>query len=290
MEEMNQEGAARGVRLPALASPYAFGAAHAACAEALRRGGHALPPAAARALAAAAAREALGAYRARLEASRSEERDDGVHRVGEKGALQVLFDVRFLYDAFAGGSDAASEDDAEARFHADAARANAAALRGVVAAASAALDPIDWATYEAPLWRNVARARARSATVLGLASASEGVSGASARALAAAAKAVAAPAAGGAAAAPPPRFSYLPIGAPAARQIGKPLAFGGARGNAGLGSASSGSGALLVDWSAAGFDAFGETERPGALSRDGNAGGNFFGKLAGQGLGFIRAL
>ena len=50
--------------------------------------------------------EALGAYRARLEASRSEERDDGVHRVGEKGALQVLFDVRFLYDAFAGGSDA----------------------------------------------------------------------------------------------------------------------------------------------------------------------------------------
>jgi hypothetical protein len=45
-----------------------------------------------------------------------------------------------------------------------------------------------------------------------------------------------------------------------------------------------------VDWSAAGFDAFGETERPGALSRDGNAGGNFFGKLAGQGLGFIRAL
>ena len=119
---------------------------------------------------------------------------------------------------------------------------------------------------------------------------SEGVSGASARALAAAAKAVAAPAAGGAAAAPPPRFSYLPIGAPAARQIGKPPAFGGARGNAGLGSASSGSGALLVDWSAAGFDAFGETERPGALSRDGNAGGNFFGKLAGQGLGFIRAL
>ena len=283
------ETSTRGVRLPALASPYAFGAAHAACAEALRRGGHALPPAAARALAAAAAREALGAYRARLEASRSEARD-GVHRVGEKGALQVLFDARFLYDAFAAGSDAASEDDAEARFHADAARANAAALRGVVAAASAALDPIDWATYEAPLWRNVARARARSATVLGLASASEGVSGASARALAAAAKAVAAPAAGGDAAAPPPRFSYLPIGAPAARQIGKPLAFGGARGNAGLGSASSGSGALLVDWSAAGFDAFGETERPGALSRDGNAGGNFFGKLAGQGLGFIRAL
>ena len=152
----------------------------------MRRGaaarGARAPPAAARALAAAAAREALGAYRARLEASRSEERDDGVHRVGEKGALQVLFDVRFLYDAFAGGSDAASEDDAEARFHAGAARANAAALRGVVAAASAALDPIDWATYEAPLWRNVARARARSATVLGLASASEGVSGASARA------------------------------------------------------------------------------------------------------------
>ena len=139
-EEMGEtgEGATRGVRLPALASPYAFGAAHAACAEALRRGGHALPPAAARALATAAAREALGAYRARLDASRSEARD-GVHRVGEKGALQVLFDARFLYDAFAAGSALpASEDDAEARFHADAARANAAALRGVVAAASAA--------------------------------------------------------------------------------------------------------------------------------------------------------
>jgi hypothetical protein len=57
------------------------------------------------------------------------------------------------------------------------------------------------------------------------------------------------------------------------------------------GDRRNGVGATLVDWSAAGFDAFGETEGPDSLSRDGNAGGNFFGKLAGvSGLGFIRAL
>ena len=102
---------------------------------------------------------------------------------------------------------------------------------------------------------------------------------------------------------PPPRFSYLPVGAPAARFRTRPdvdaLSFGGARGSFAGGSVhasfpldadglrGSRAGASLVDWSAAGFDAFGETERPDAT---GTAGGNFFGKLAGQGLGFIRAL
>jgi hypothetical protein len=158
-EEPEAAAAEIAARLPALASPYAFAAAHAACAEALRCGGHALPPAAARALAAAAAREALAAYRARLDGSLRE----SVKSVSEKGALQALFDVKFLYETFHEDPSGASrqdssrgEEDAEAAL----ARANALALRGVVAAASAALDPIDWATYEAPLWRAVARARA----------------------------------------------------------------------------------------------------------------------------------
>ena len=273
MEEMNQEGAARGVRLPALASPYAFGAAHAASAEALRRGGHALPPAAARALAAAAAREALGAYRARLEASRSEERDDGVHRVGEKGALQVLFDVRFLYDAFAGGSDAVSEDDAEARFHADAARANAAALRGVVAAASAALDPIDWATYEAPLGDAARRAEARTATLLG---ALRDLLG-QAREEEGRARSIAPEAAASAAVAVAPRFSYLPVSLPASLRSGVGGTFvDGSRDRA-----------AAIDWTAAGWDRFGdETDAADAGMSDG--GGNFLGKL-GQGLGLGKA-
>lgn len=294
-EEPAAAAAEIAARLPALASPYAFAAAHAACAEALRCGGHALPPAAARALAAAAAREALAAYRARLDGSLRE----SVEGVSEKGALQALFDARFLYETFhedpgALRRESRGEEDADA----DAARANAFALRDVVAAASAALDPIDWATYEAPLWRAVARARARSATVLGLANASGGF-GTLNDALS---KRNAATFAGaGTATAPPPRFSYLPVGAPAARfrtrGSSPPLALGGARGRAGFdfsrkdGDRTRGAGASLVDWSAAGFDAFGETEGPDALSRDGNAGGNFFGKLAGvSGLGFIRAL
>ena len=290
-EEPEAAAAEIAARLPALASPYAFAAAHAACAEALRCGGHALPPAAARALAAAAAREALAAYRARLDGSLRE----SVKSVSEKGALQALFDVKFLYETFHEDPSGASrqdssrgEEDAEAAL----ARANALALRGVVAAASAALDPIDWATYEAPLWRAVARARARTTTVLGLANGSGGV-GTLNEALS---KRDAATFTGaGTAPPPPPRFSYLPVGAPAARfrtrgsletkygRAGSVFSLDGDRRN--------GAGATLVDWSAAGFDAFGETEGPDSLSRDGNAGGNFFGKLAGvSGLGFIRAL
>ena len=306
--EEDAAAAAAGVtaRLPALASPYAFGAAHAVCAEALRCGGHALPPAAARALSAAAAREALGAYQARLA-----EASPRARRVSEKGALQALFDARFLYEAF--GDHLEHLEDADADAAADAARTNAAALRGVVTTASAALDPIDWATYEAPLWRAVARARARSATALGLASASGG-SGTSSRessrapTSATSATSVAAPSAGpgpgpGSAesAPPPPRFAYLPVGAPAARFRTRSTVGGFARGARGSlaagaafpldadGRAGGSSRASLVDWSAAGFDAFGETERPDA-PRDGTAGVDFFGKLAGRGLGFIRAL
>jgi len=218
-----------------------------------------------------------------------------VKSVSEKGALQALFDVKFLYETFHEDPSGASrqdssrgEEDAEAAL----ARANALALRGVVAAASAALDPIDWATYEAPLWRAVARARARTTTVLGLANGSGGV-GTLNEALS---KRDAATFTGaGTAPPPPPRFSYLPVGAPAARfrtrgsletkygRAGSVFSLDGDRRN--------GAGATLVDWSAAGFDAFGETEGPDSLSRDGNAGGNFFGKLAGvSGLGFIRAL
>lgn len=290
-EEPEAAAAEIAARLPALASPYAFAAAHAACAEALRCGGHALPPAAARALAAAAAREALAAYRARLDGSLRE----GVKSVSEKGALQALFDVKFLYETFHEDPSGASrqdssrgEEDAEAAL----ARANALALRGVVAAASAALDPIDWATYEAPLWRAVARARARTTTVLGLANGSGGV-GTLNEALS---KRDAATFTGaGTAPPPPPRFSYLPVGAPAARFRTRG-SFETKYGRAGSvfsldGDRRNGAGATLVDWSAAGFDAFGETEGPDSLSRDGNAGGNFFGKLAGvSGLGFIRAL
>ena len=290
-EEPEAAAAEIAARLPALASPYAFAAAHAACAEALRCGGHALPPAAARALAAAAAREALAAYRARLDGSLRE----SVKSVSEKGALQALFDVKFLYETFHEDPSGASRQDSsrgEEDAEAASARANALALRGVVAAASAALDPIDWATYEAPLWRAVARARARTTTVLGLANGSGGV-GTLNEALS---KRDAATFTGaGTAPPPPPRFSYLPVGAPAARfrtrgsletkygRAGSVFSLDGDRRN--------GAGATLVDWSAAGFDAFGETEGPDSLSRDGNAGGNFFGKLAGvSGLGFIRAL
>jgi hypothetical protein len=290
-EEPEAAAAEIAARLPALASPYAFAAAHAACAEALRCGGHALPPAAARALAAAAVREALAAYRARLDGSLRE----SVKSVSEKGALQALFDVKFLYETFhEDPSGASRQDSSRGEEDADAAlaRANALALRGVVAAASAALDPIDWATYEAPLWRAVARARARTTTVLGLANGSGGV-GTLNEALS---KRDAATFTGaGTAPPPPPRFSYLPVGAPAARFRTRG-SFETKYGRAGSvfsldGDRRNGAGATLVDWSAAGFDAFGETEGPDSLSRDGNAGGNFFGKLAGvSGLGFIRAL
>jgi hypothetical protein len=45
----------------------------------------------------------------------------------------------------------------------------------------------------------------------------------------------------------------------------------------------------LLDWSTAGFDSFGDATTRVASANNDPVGGNFFGKLAGQGLGLGKA-
>ena len=106
--EGEEEDSSMTLRLPALPSPYVLAALHAASSEALRCGGHLLAPPALHALAAAVAKETLGAYVAFLGGGGSGVGGEGSgslkEKVSEKGVLQALFDVRLLVDVLAGGS------------------------------------------------------------------------------------------------------------------------------------------------------------------------------------------
>ena len=127
-----------------------------------------MAPAALHALAAATARDALQAYTAfLLEGGPGSLKG----KVSEKGVLQALFDIRLLVDVLAGGSGKGKGLGAGVTGHAAWASEAAAAAVSSAEACSAALveelDPIDWATYEAFLWRNEQRAYQRCAVLLG---------------------------------------------------------------------------------------------------------------------------
>ena len=246
------------IRLPALPSPRALAVIHDASLEALRCGGHVLPPVALHALGAATARRCAEAYAAFVDAAPLRS------RVSEKGALRLLFDLRLATDALAGRgagakrSASATRVEGAATWAVDAAAEAAALVERVSRTLSDELDPIDWATYESRLWANAARAYGRGATLHGLFAQLHGIHrGENTRG-----------GVGGNAGVPatlPPRFSYLPVSAPATRRAG--AAEGATKG--------------AVDWTAAGWDRFGEVGSAGGYDEDG---GNFLGKL-GQGLG-----
>ena len=246
------------IRLPALPSPRALAVIHDASLEALRCGGHVLPPVALHALGAATARRCAEAYAAFVDAAPLRS------RVSEKGALRLLFDLRLATDALAGRgagakrSASATRVEGAATWAVDAAAEAATLVERVSRTLSDELDPIDWATYESRLWANAARAYGRGATLHGLFAQLHGIHrGENPR-----------EGVGGNAGVPatlPPRFSYLPVSAPATRRAG--AAEGATKG--------------AVDWTAAGWDRFGEVGSAGGYDEDG---GNFLGKL-GQGLG-----
>ena len=202
---------------------------------------------------------------------------------GERGVLQLVFDVEYLRRAF-GGSDgrfATSRVTSKVTAAANGASSFAEAEREAAARAFARardalarrLDPIDWATYEAPLGDAARRAEARTATLLG---ALRDLLG-QAREEEVRARSIAPEAAASAAVAVAPRFSYLPVSLPASLRSGVGGTFvDGSRDRA-----------AAIDWTAAGWDRFGdETDAADAGMSDG--GGNFLGKL-GQGLGLGKA-
>ena len=64
--------------------------------------------------------------------------------LSERGALQLLFDVRFLFDILAGGSHSFGTSRVPQQRHSMQLEQRLSGL----------LDPIDWATYEPYLWKN----------------------------------------------------------------------------------------------------------------------------------------
>jgi hypothetical protein len=269
------EGADASIRLPSLPSPRASRAARDAARAAAASGGHRLPPAARDALAAAVARRLAETHAAFAEQA------DVDASAGERGVLQLAFDVEFLRRAL-GGSDGRF---ATSRVTSKTAAANGAssfaeaereaATRAFARARDALarrLDPIDWATYEAPLGDAARRAESRTATLNGALRA-EG----RAREEEGQARSIAPEAAASAAVAVAPRFSYLPASLPASLRSGV----------GGTSVDGSRDRATAIDWTAAGWDRFGdETDATDAGISDG--GGNFLGKL-GQGLGLGKA-
>lgn len=261
-------GATMTLRLPALPSPYVLSALHAASVEALRCGGHLLPPEALAALAAGVAEGATSAYLGFLKGAGA----PGKGRVSEKGVLQMLFDMRLLVDVLAGGGAGASDGSSSSTW------AAGAAARAMAAAAAAqevlveAIDPIDWATYESFLWRNERRAYQRCAVLLGLFSQLHRLHpGESTR------PQTGGSTGGGAGGALPPRFSYLPVSLPAAARA--TVASGGG------GRPAGGKLPGAIDWDVAGFDRFGAVGSSGAYEE----GGSFLGKF-GQGFGLGKGM
>ena len=207
-----------------------------------------LPPVAPHALGAATARRCAEAHAAFVDAAPLRS------RVSEKGALRLLFDLRLATDALAGRgagakrSASATRVEGAATWAVDAAAEAAALVERVSRTLSDELDPIDWATYESRLWANAARAYGRGATLHGLFAQLHGIHrGENPRG-----------GVGGNAGVPttlPPRL-YL-----------RSRAGDEARG------AAEGATKGAVDWTAAGWDRFGEVGRGGYDE----GGGNFLG-------------
>ncbi|KAK9806237.1 hypothetical protein WJX72_006789 [[Myrmecia] bisecta] len=156
--------------LPATPSPPALVFLLSACREVQRAGGHQVGVAAVEALEWELGGAALQAVRTLLKTGSVLDR-----KVSEKGVLQLLFDLRFLQDALAGGRPSPSGGSA-----APAARGgrpnkgqNAEvgerrrSFADMESGLQERLDPIDWATYEPYLWANEAQCYQRAGVLFG---------------------------------------------------------------------------------------------------------------------------
>ncbi|GAB4815087.1 hypothetical protein N2152v2_002133, partial [Parachlorella kessleri] len=145
--------------LPAAPSAAAMALAAGACREADNAGGHAVDEEAVSMLKWRLAGALLGALRSGLQPS-----GPLVGRgLSEKGVLQLLFDIRFLYDLLAGRGPvsitSSSADGPTGAASAVAARKRE--LSELEEELQALVDPIDWATYESYLYANKERFTAR---------------------------------------------------------------------------------------------------------------------------------
>ncbi|KAL3140348.1 hypothetical protein ABBQ38_004612 [Trebouxia sp. C0009 RCD-2024] len=169
---MEEGGGEMRFRLPAAPSPGPLMFLLAACREVARAGGHTTGAVAVQLLEWELGNAVLEAFSEVLQSSGSLS-----GKVSEKGLLQLLFDVRFLSDALAGGrplNDTPPPPPPPSRLQRGQGKAQSPAVQGrhrafqsLEASLSSQLDPIDWATYEPYLWGNEATYYQRAATLFG---------------------------------------------------------------------------------------------------------------------------
>eukprot|EP00887_Chlorella_sp_A99_P006773 scaffold2.g6773.t1 len=205
----DEAGAAAGAMrfaLPAAPSPAAMDAALGTCQEGDRAGGHSIDAAALQLLKWQVDGAAIAALQEAVQPGAP------LAALSEKGALQLLLDVRFLHSLLASSPlpMAGKEGGVSATAAAvGARRRKLAALDGEL---SGRLDPIDWATYESSLSANQRRFMGRCQVLFGLLTRThmQCTDGAPAPAASGSDSNVLRMASAG------PRFAYLPVNTPAA--------------------------------------------------------------------------
>ncbi|KAL0023565.1 hypothetical protein WJX77_002562 [Trebouxia sp. C0004] len=170
-ESMDEGGGDMRFRLPAAPSPGPLLFLLAACRELARAGSHTTGAAAVQLLQWELGNAVLQALSEVLQSSSSLSSS-----LSEKGLLQLLFDVRFLSDALAGGkpmNDApgpiqpSRAQRGQGKAQSPALQERQRAFHSLEGSLSSQLDPIDWATYEPYLWANEATYYQRAATLFG---------------------------------------------------------------------------------------------------------------------------
>ncbi|XP_078429043.1 vps51/Vps67 family (components of vesicular transport) protein [Wolffia australiana] len=179
---INQEESTEGsqemqVSLPSMPSAYVISYLFQACREVHSVGGHVLDKTTLQNFAWELLRKVLSLY-GKFSSSAGR---DGFPEISEKGALQMLFDIKFAADVLSGGkydrSDGQEEGQSKGKIIRPSFRQSQSKLQpksaaserlmSLISSLSQILDPIDWATYEPFLWENEKQSYKRYAVLFG---------------------------------------------------------------------------------------------------------------------------
>lgn len=186
LTQLNEKGDEIEVKLPlpAMPSPYVISFLFKSCQEVYRVGGHALDKLVLHLFVSRLYEKVLLVYDKFTTGVK-----DTRSRVSEKGLLQLLFDLRFIGDVLSGGErsypDPVVFAKEETHLSFILSSSNLAGVRELLFQGSGTeqqrkkwrlslqerlsnlLDPIDWATYEPPLWENEQQSYQRCAVIFG---------------------------------------------------------------------------------------------------------------------------
>ncbi|XP_024175040.1 conserved oligomeric Golgi complex subunit 1 [Rosa chinensis] len=154
--------------LPSMPSLYVVSFLFRICEEVHRIGGHVLDKIILQKFALQLLEKVIGIYGDFLS-----NLDAGGSQVSEKGVLQILLDLRFVFDVLSGGDSNLNEErktKSTFRRKQDQSRMKSATRErfdGLIHHFSQRLDPIDWLTYEPYLWENEKQSYLRHAVLFG---------------------------------------------------------------------------------------------------------------------------